>query len=214
MTARIDPNDHVSDPLDLSVGKIAAASAALTFIAARMESIGLLIVSARKPDADRLGIDENLSLLQSEIAVAADDANFEGGTWFLTSKSQSGAGPAGPMGLAGLYSLPNPSSAETNILGFSTYGASDSDLRHMTQSLADALSGLGTAQTFLGYLSGTLDDQGGHNFVFAAGVGSLVDADMNEESTRIIALETQQLLGIQSLSIANDNASIILKLFG
>jgi flagellin len=37
---------------------------------------------------------------------------------------------------------------------------------------------------------------------------------MNAESTRIVALEMQQLLGIQSLSIANDNASIILKLFG
>jgi flagellin len=118
------------------------------------------------------------------------------------------------VGLAGLYSLSNPSTAETNILGFSTFGASDSDLRHMTQSLADALSGLSTAQTFLGYLSGTLDDRGGHNFVFSARIGSLVDADMNAESTRIVALEMQQLLGIQSLSIANDNASIILKLFG
>ena len=45
------------------------------------------------------------------------------------------------------------------------------------------------------------------------GVGSLVDADMNEASTRLNALQTQQQLGIQSLSIANSNSQLILKLF-
>jgi flagellin len=46
------------------------------------------------------------------------------------------------------------------------------------------------------------------------GVGSLVDADMNQESTRLQALQVQQQLGVQSLSIANQNSSMILKLFG
>jgi flagellin len=46
------------------------------------------------------------------------------------------------------------------------------------------------------------------------GVGSLVDADMNQESTRLQALQVQQQLGIQSLSIANQSAQAILKLFG
>ncbi|WP_411033955.1 flagellin [Shinella sp. BYT-45] len=45
------------------------------------------------------------------------------------------------------------------------------------------------------------------------GVGRLVDADMNEESTRLKALQTQQQLGIQSLSIANSSAEGILQLF-
>ncbi len=46
-----------------------------------------------------------------------------------------------------------------------------------------------------------------------SGVGSLVDADMNVASTRLQALQTQQQLGIQSLSIANQNSQLILKLF-
>ena len=45
------------------------------------------------------------------------------------------------------------------------------------------------------------------------GVGRLVDADMNEESTRLKALQTQQQLGIQALSIANTSAENILTLF-
>ena len=45
------------------------------------------------------------------------------------------------------------------------------------------------------------------------GIGRLVDADMNEESTRLSALQTQQQLGIQALSIANSASQNILQLF-
>ncbi len=45
------------------------------------------------------------------------------------------------------------------------------------------------------------------------GVGKLVDADMNQESTRLKALQTQQQLGIQALSIANNDSQSILSLF-
>lgn len=45
------------------------------------------------------------------------------------------------------------------------------------------------------------------------GVGTLVDADMNDESTRLQALQVQQQLGIQALSIANQNTQAILSLF-
>jgi flagellin len=45
------------------------------------------------------------------------------------------------------------------------------------------------------------------------GVASLVQADMNQVSTRLQALQTQQQLGVQSLSIANQSSQMILKLF-
>lgn len=46
-----------------------------------------------------------------------------------------------------------------------------------------------------------------------SGVGRLVDADMNEASTRLKAQQTQQQLGIQALSIANSQSESILQLF-
>ena len=49
--------------------------------------------------------------------------------------------------------------------------------------------------------------------VIDKGIGRLVDADMNEESTRLKALQTQQQLGIQALSIANSDSQNILSLF-
>ncbi|PYE37657.1 flagellin [Rhizobium sp. PP-WC-1G-195] len=45
------------------------------------------------------------------------------------------------------------------------------------------------------------------------GVGRLVDTDMNEASTRLKALQTQQQLAIQSLQIANSDAQNIMQLF-
>ena len=46
-----------------------------------------------------------------------------------------------------------------------------------------------------------------------AAIGSLVDADMEEASARLQALQTQQQLGIQSLSIANQAPKSLLSLF-
>ena len=84
--------------------------------------------------------------------------------------------------------------------------AVDSMLKDMT----DAAATLGATNkrlelqnSFVKSLTDTIDK----------GVGRLVDADMNEESTRLKALQTQQQLGIQALSIANTSAENILTLF-
>ena len=48
---------------------------------------------------------------------------------------------------------------------------------------------------------------------FKSGIGSLVDADMEETSARLQALQVQQQLATQSLSIANQAPQSILSLF-
>jgi flagellin len=48
---------------------------------------------------------------------------------------------------------------------------------------------------------------------YTTGISALIDADMNQASTRLQALQTQQQLGVQSLSIANQSSQLILKLF-
>ncbi|MBC7284013.1 flagellin [Hoeflea sp.] len=45
------------------------------------------------------------------------------------------------------------------------------------------------------------------------GIGRLVDADMNEASTRLKALQIQEQLAIQALSLANSNAENVMQLF-
>ncbi len=80
----------------------------------------------------------------------------------------------------------------------------------MLSQMTDAASNLGAVnkrismqEDFVANLKDSID----------SGIGRLVDADMNEESTRLKALQTQQQLGIQSLSIANSNSQNILSLF-
>ncbi|MEL6265466.1 MAG: flagellin, partial [Pseudomonadota bacterium] len=48
---------------------------------------------------------------------------------------------------------------------------------------------------------------------FKSGIGSLVDADLEEASARLQALQVQQQLGVQALSIANQAPQNILALF-
>ncbi|CDN46564.1 flagellin N-terminal helical domain-containing protein [Neorhizobium galegae] len=48
---------------------------------------------------------------------------------------------------------------------------------------------------------------------FDRGVGRLVDADMNQASTRLKALQAQEQLATQALSIANESPNALLRLF-
>ena len=49
--------------------------------------------------------------------------------------------------------------------------------------------------------------------VLETGIGNLVDADLAKESARLQALQVQQQLGAQALSIANSQPQVILQLF-
>ncbi|CAK7259274.1 flagellin [Shinella yambaruensis] len=90
-------------------------------------------------------------------------------------------------------------------------------LGNLIQMVDDALTMMTSAAADLGSITMRIDLQG--DFVkkltesIDKGVGRLVDADMNEESTRLKALQTQQQLAIQSLSIANSASESILTLF-
>lgn len=94
-------------------------------------------------------------------------------------------------------------------------------------SRADAVTAIGEIEALidlavqgaadLGSAGKRISDQS--NFVgkladsLKTGMGALVDADMEEASARLQALQTQQQLGIQALSIANQAPSAILSLF-
>ncbi|MBX5138385.1 flagellin [Rhizobium lentis] len=90
-------------------------------------------------------------------------------------------------------------------------------IRSALTTVESALSAMTSAGAQLGSISTRIELQ--EDFVGAlsdsidSGVGRLVDADMEEESSRLSALQTQQQLAIQSLSIANSSSQNILSLF-
>ena len=111
----------------------------------------------------------------------------------------------------------NGATANTGTEIVLTSTTSDLNVEGMVSAVDKMLKDMTDAAATLGATNSRLDLQ--KNFVkdlqdvITTGVGRLVDADMNEESTRLKALQTQQQLGIQALSIANSNADNILSLF-
>jgi flagellin len=93
----------------------------------------------------------------------------------------------------------------------------DADIKTHLDTVETALASMADAAAELGAAKSRIDMQ--KDFVsklmdsIDKGVGQLVDADMNKESTRLQALQVQQQLGIQALSIANTNSQSILALF-
>jgi flagellin len=96
-------------------------------------------------------------------------------------------------------------------------GLSSANLDTMLKAVDMALESVVSSSATLGSIAMRIDMQ--EEFVtnltdsIDSGIGRLVDADMNEESTRLKALQTQQQLAIQSLSIANSASESILTLF-
>ncbi|MGF1500258.1 MAG: flagellin [Paracoccaceae bacterium] len=78
------------------------------------------------------------------------------------------------------------------------------------QNAVDAQAQLGTTEKRLeiqdDFMNSLIDS-------FKAGIGSLVDADLEEASARLQSLQVQQQLGIQALSIANQQPQNLLALF-
>ncbi len=108
--------------------------------------------------------------------------------------------------------------AAGSLMSFAlTSSSTTSDLAVLSAGIDAAITSITKAGATLGGAKTNVDNQS--TFVsslsdaITSGVGSLVDADMNVASTRLQALQTQQQLGIQSLSIANQNSQLILKLF-
>ncbi|PWE57808.1 flagellin [Metarhizobium album] len=158
----------------------------------------------------------------SDGSVSIKTIDFNAGSYVLIDmKTQANGlltkGVANNIsGTTTTYYLVAASTATGTLISLTTSTSDDtveamiSAVDTILKSMTDAAATLGATKTriemqeeFVKDLMDTIDK----------GVGRLVDADMNAESTRLKALQTQQQLGIQALSIANSNSENILQLF-
>lgn len=104
-----------------------------------------------------------------------------------------------------------------DIHALSDSAADVADIDSYIQGVETTILRLTDSATALGYVKLRIDLQ--KSFVadlmstVQKGVSQLVDTNMDEESTRLQALQTKQSLGVQSLSIANNASQSIVKLF-
>ncbi len=149
----------------------------------------------------------------SDAGVTGVTVGSSGGAVTITSDDTAAA--TSDVAITGLSSTDNGQTF--GVLDIDISSASDAEMdtyiagvEAMAQAVTTAASDLGAVKSRISiqtdFVSSLMD-------AIDRGVGQLVDADMNEESTKLQALQVQQQLGIQALSIANSNSQNILSLF-
>lgn len=124
------------------------------------------------------------------------------GSSSLTFSSTGNADGKASGGLFGLESIDVTTDAGAD--------SALTNIENMINRSIDASASFGSAQKRIeiqGDFVSNLSD------ALKSGIGSMVDADMEETSARLQALQVQQQLGVQALSIANQSPQSILSLF-
>lgn len=115
------------------------------------------------------------------------------------------AGTTGGTASGGLFGLDNID-VTTNAGADKALGNIEILISNSIDAAAQFGSAQGRIETQASFISNMSD-------ALKSGIGALVDADMEEASARLQALQVQQQLGVQSLSIANQAPQSVLSLF-
>jgi flagellin len=221
----------VNSALGESTQVLSTATSAINSIITTINSIETALTQATNPGAAITEIQTTITALGQQLTDAVNGASFNG------LNLLDGSQDATPLAFVSGFNA-TAAGGTVNTISFQTaalYNAGagslvqgGTDLTNITVTAATASTELTnvqaalTAVTQYSSLIGSTQDRMNAAQTFNSslstnytnGVSDLVDADMNEASTRLQALQTQQQLGIQSLSIANQNTQLILKLFG
>ncbi len=178
------------DQVSVTVGNVTA-----NYIVQEGDTLQSLVVGVNDEFAAQ-GLDPNiaLDLSTAEELTITNNSNADIAFSFEATR--------GTGSLAALNSLDVTSSA----------GAATAlnDIETMISSVIDAQAAFGTAENRVeiqnNFMNSLIDS-------FKSGIGTLVDADLEEASARLQSLQVQQQLGTQALSIANQAPQSILALF-
>ncbi|MFK3690688.1 flagellin [Agrobacterium tumefaciens] len=221
----------VGEALGLGSSLADIASTATQSLLDLMGKVRDRVVAAGESTNDKDKIQTELAQLYTQMTNTVDAASFNGQNWLkATDKANASLGATTNVlsGVTGgvlnfvevaletggnntsevvttVTSLTRASLADGTTLAatLATIDAAITDLTSLGATFGAASARIDIQKDFISNLTDAID----------RGVGSLVDADMNEESTRLKALQTQQQLAVQSLSIANSSSEQILQLF-
>ena len=231
----------VQDALGLGAAKVDVAYAGVEAAIDVVKEIKAKLVTATEEGVDKLKVQEEIKQLQDQLKSIGAGASFNGENWIAGGSAEATVVTGFTRGADGTVKVTTAAYDASAGSLFGAYDAStgevavDSGLLQQVMEIeldgtedAEAMAAhLDTVETALtemakvgsnlGSLSMRIDLQ--EDFAsklsdsLEKGIGRLVDADMNEESTRLKALQTQQQLAIQALSIANNDSQSILSLF-
>jgi flagellin len=242
MTSDVGALGAVNDALSQSQSMVSTMTAAMQHSISVMDAIKNDLVTASNPSANLTAIQQDISsqqkslisIGQSSVVSGQNFLETTGGTVNLVASYDSKNGVsflavdstktalfnATVGATSGILGITGAAFTAASILTLDVSGTTITagDIKNMLTDVQTAISSMTTAASVLGSTTTNLTNQ--QNYVsnlsdsLTTGVGSLVDANMNEAATKLAALQVQQQLGIQALSISNSNTQLILKLFG
>ncbi|MGP2493671.1 flagellin N-terminal helical domain-containing protein [Mesorhizobium sp. PUT5] len=227
----------VQDALGLGAGRLDVAYTATNSAIDVVDKIKQKLVTAMSAsEDDKLKIQGEIKELQGQLTSIGLSANYAGGNLIANDQTET------ELNIVSSYDRTADGTVKVNtitvdlsktqlldetgtdggiladVMAIELDGTEDNDgIQAHLDTIEDALKQMADAAATLGAAKARVDMQ--KDFVsklsdaIDRGVGQLVDADMNKESTRLQALQVQQQLGIQALSIANSNSQSILSLF-
>ncbi|EEW57094.1 Flagellin protein FlaA [Tritonibacter mobilis] len=219
--------EAIEEGLSIGEATVAVASAGAEQIVEKLTEMKELIVSAQSENVDHEKIQTDITSKVEQITSIIDAAQFNGANLLKATVdgTATGLGVLASLDRVGAGGAVSAVEISVASVDFET----DLDLGSMTQitDSASAASALGEIETYLqtaitgaaslGADAARLEDQSEFvsNLVdsMTLGVSTMTDTNMEEASARLSALQTQQDLATQSLTIANEAPSSLLQLF-
>ena len=203
-----------------SIGDIAlTAGQSISDLLVQMKEKVVAAQDASITTTSRKALDADFKSLLSQISQVIRNASFDGADLLDNSlpgglKFLADAGASSYVTLANqdltlgatIITLASTASITTATLASGALSLLQASIGNVSLALAKMgaqVRQIENHNTFVGKLSDSIE----------AGIGNLVDADLAKESARLQALQVQQQLGAQALSIANQSPNIILSLF-
>lgn len=224
VTATLSTDGTGAGDVTLAGGTIAERAENVTFSSAAPvnEGDGYKLTVGDQTLTYVAGKNESFEDVVKGLKTAVDGASIEGvttkvakndsGDWMIKVDNDTGsakaiaiAGRAEGIASGGLFGLDT-----LDVTSNTGADAALASIENLIQNSIDSSASFGSAQgrieTQSEFISKLTDS-------LKTGIGTLVDADMEETSARLQALQVQQQLGTQSLSIANQAPQSILSLF-
>lgn len=167
-------------------------------VASTNNSVSDLVAVGLKNAIDALGIAD--LTVDYDSTTPGDLVFTNGGATDLSVTGQFANAGSGALGTLDTIDVSTANGAATAL----------GNIEGLIQTAIDASASFGSSQ---GRVSTQSDFVSGLTDAMQTGMGSLVDADLEEASARLQALQVQQQLATQALSIANQAPQNILSLF-
>jgi flagellin len=242
MNANIASLTQVSQGLGNADSILGTAVSGATEIASLVAQIRAAVTSTQDPATDVAATQAQVDQIIGQINAAVTSSNFNGvnllngtnatGISFLASTANNytvvgatsttistGAGAdlttsatGTNVAMKALFNLVGTGGSGGGLVAITgaTLGAALTTVDAANQAVENAAAQFGAVQSNIQSQQSFVDSL---VTTLQAGVGNMVDANMTAESAKLSALQVQQQLGTQALSIANQAPQILVKLF-